>query len=84
NADGQIIDLGFAKGGQVDGNINQVSGNFTTVGDIKGKNVNATTNIVAETGEVRSNAGVLRTKAGNTSNSHVWFDGTEITGLNRN
>lgn len=84
NADGQIIDLGFAKGGQVDGNINQVSGNFTTAGDIKGKNVNATTNIVAETGEVRSNAGVLRTKAGNTSNSHVWFDGTEITGLNRN
>ena len=25
SADGAIIDLGFAKGGQVDGNINQVS-----------------------------------------------------------
>lgn len=84
NADGQIIDLGFAKGGQVDGNINQVSGNFTTVGDIKGKNVNATTNIVAETGEVRSNAGVLRTKAAAGSNSHVWFDGAEVTGTSRN
>lgn len=84
NADGAIIDLGFAKGGQVDGNINQVSGNFTTVGDIKGKNVNATTNIVAETGEVRSNAGVLRTKAAAGSNSHVWFDGAEVTGTSRN
>lgn len=84
NADGQIIDLGFAKGGQVDGNINQVSGNFTTVGDIKGKNVNATTNIVAETGEVRSNAGVLRTKAAAGSNSHIWFDGDEVTGTSRN
>ena len=84
NADGQIIDLGFAKGGQVDGNINQVSGNFTTVGDIKGKNVNATTNIVAENGEVSSNVGVLRTKAISTSNSHVWFDGEEVTGTNRN
>ena len=84
NADGAIIDLGFAKGGQVDGNINQVSGNFTTVGDIKGKNVNARTNIVAETGEVRSNAGVLRTKAAAGSNSHVWFDGAEVTGTSRN
>lgn len=84
NADGAIIDLGFAKGGQVDGNINQVSGNFTTVGDIKGKNVNATTNIVAETGEVRSNAGVLRTKAAAGSNSHIWFDGAEVTGTSRN
>lgn len=80
NADGTIIDLGFAKGGKVDGNINQVSGSFTTVGDVR------TTggNVISETGEIRSNAGVLRTKAGNTSNSHVWFDGTEITGLNRN
>lgn len=84
NADGQIIDLGFAKGGEVDGNINQVSGNFTTVGDIKGKNVNATTNIVAETGEVRSNAGVLRTKAAAGSNSHIWFDGAEVIGTSRN
>lgn len=84
NADGAIIDLGFAKGGQVDGNINQVSGNFTTVGDIKGKNVNATTNIVAETGEVRSNAGVLRTKAAAGSNSHIWFDGAEVIGTSRN
>lgn len=84
NADGQIIDLGFAKGGQVDGNINQVSGNFTTVGDIKSKNLNATTNIVAETGEVRSNAGVLRTKAAAGSNSHIWFDGAEVTGTSRN
>lgn len=80
NADGSIIDLGFAKGGKVDGNINQVSGSFTTVGDIR------TTggNVISEKGEVRSDAGVLRTKSGNTSNSHVWFDGTEITGLNRN
>lgn len=80
NADGTIIDLGFAKGGKVDGNINQVSGSFTTVGDVR------TTggSVISETGEIRSNAGVLRTKAGNTSNSRVWFDGTEITGLNRN
>lgn len=80
NADGQIIDLGFAKGGKVDGNINQVSGSFTTVGDIK------TTggNVISETGEVRSNAGVLRTKAVASSNSHVWFDGAEVTGTNRN
>lgn len=80
NADGTIIDLGFAKGGKVDGNINQVSGSFTTVGDIK------TTggNVISETGEVRSNAGVLRTKAVASSNSHVWFDGAEVTGTNRN
>lgn len=32
--DNEIIDLGFAKGGNVDGNINQTSGNFTTTGDI--------------------------------------------------
>lgn len=30
----EVIDLGFAKGGTVDGNINQVSGNFSTKGSI--------------------------------------------------
>ncbi|WCZ66303.1 tail fiber protein [Yersinia phage MHG19] len=30
----EVIDLGFAKGGTVDGNINQVSGNFSTKGSV--------------------------------------------------
>ncbi|BBC78318.1 long tail fiber protein distal subunit [Escherichia phage EcS1] len=37
-----IVDLGFAKGGNVDGNINQVSGNFKTAGNVEGKNFDIT------------------------------------------
>lgn len=82
NAEGQIIDLGFAKGGKVDGNITQVgnfnqTGNFTTSGDISARNVSVTTGINAG-GEIVSTAGTLRTRAGVTSNSHVWFEGLEV------
>lgn len=43
--DGSIIDLGFAKGGTVDGNINQISGNFSTKGSIT-----ASGDVTAKTG----------------------------------
>lgn len=43
--DGNIIDLGFAKGGTVDGNINQISGNFSTKGSIT-----ASGDVTAKTG----------------------------------
>ena len=36
----EVIDLGFAKGGTVDGDINQVKGNITTKGDVTAKNGN--------------------------------------------
>ena len=36
----EVIDLGFAKGGTVDGDINQIKGNITTAGDLTAKNGN--------------------------------------------
>lgn len=36
----EVIDLGFAKGGTVDGDINQIKGNITTGGDLTAKNGN--------------------------------------------
>lgn len=75
NSDGAIIDLGFAKGGRIDGDVTQVgnytqTGDYTTSGNITAKNINASS-------EVISNGGVLRTRADATSNAHVWFEGNE-------
>lgn len=82
NADGQIIDLGFAKGGRIDGDVIQVgsytqTGNYTTSGDISARNLSVTTGVNAG-GEVRSSSGVFRTRAGGSSNSHIWFEGEEV------
>ncbi|ARW58228.1 long tail fiber distal subunit [Serratia phage X20] len=80
--EGNIIDLGFAKGGRVDGDIVQVgnytqTGNYTTSGDITAKNINASVGINAA-GEVRSSTGVFRTRAREGQNAHLWFEGEEV------
>lgn len=82
---GQIIDLGFAKGGQVDGDVTingtlringplNNFGNFSTSGSIT-----AGTSISAQT--FRALQGSFYSRATNdTSNAHLWFenaDGTE-------
>ncbi|WQZ01039.1 host-recognition protein [Escherichia phage 04086] len=82
---GQIIDLGFAKGGQVDGDVTITGtlringplnnfGNFSTSGSIT-----AGTSISAQT--FRALQGSFYSRATNdTSNAHLWFenaDGTE-------
>lgn len=78
---GNIIDLGFAKGGQVDGNVTidgtlRVNGpinnfgNFSTSGTITASNnVSATV--------FRSTSGSFYTRAINdTANAHLWFENT--------
>lgn len=82
NDGSQIIDLGFAKGGQIDGDVTQVgnytqTGNYTTSGDITARNLNAGSGINAG-GEIRSSNGVIRTRANATSNAHLWFEGLEV------
>ncbi|AHI61175.1 long tail fiber protein distal subunit [Enterobacter phage PG7] len=93
NADGQIIDLGFAKGGKIDGNVTQV-GNYTQTGsttisneltvgmDITAKrNVNVSGQVVADS-DIRAMNGSIRTRAREGSNSHIWFEGDEMTRIN--
>lgn len=88
NADGQIIDLGFAKGGKIDGDVTQVgnytqTGNFSTTGDISAKTVLASAG-VSSNGDIVAERGVIRTRAAASGNAHLWFEGEEITGENRN
>lgn len=88
NADGQIIDLGFAKGGKIDGDVTQVgnytqTGNFNTSGDISAKTVLASAG-VSSNGDIVAERGVIRTRAAATGNAHLWFEGEEVTGENRN
>ncbi|QEG13317.1 hypothetical protein KAALPHA_299 [Klebsiella phage vB_KaeM_KaAlpha] len=88
NADGQIIDLGFAKGGKIDGNVTQVgnytqTGNFSTTGDISAKTVLASAG-VSSNGDIVAERGVIRTRAAASGNAHLWFEGEEVTGENRN
>lgn len=90
---GQVVDLGFAKGGRVDGDITQVgsytqtgnfnqTGNFTTTGDVSAKTLLVSSGVESQ-GDIRSNSGVLRTRANATSNAHLWFEGIEVgTGKN--
>lgn len=88
NAEGQIIDLGFAKGGKIDGDVVQVgsytqTGNFSTTGDIYSKTITTTAGGLFN-GDVTAARGVIRTRAGENSNAHLWFEGEEVTGTNRN
>lgn len=81
---GQIIDLGFAKGGQVDGDVTingtlringplNNFGNFSTSGSIT-----AGTSISAQT--FRALQGSFYSRATNdTSNAHLWFENTDGT-----
>lgn len=82
NADGQIIDLGFAKGGKIDGDVTQV-GNYTTSGDISAKTFLASAG-VSSNGDIVAERGVIRTRAAASGNAHLWFEGEEVTGENRN
>lgn len=87
NDGSQIIDLGFAKGGQIDGNVTQVgnytqTGNFTTSGDIAARSVTTTTGMIQSAADIRSMNGSLRSRAGASSNSHIWFEGEEMTRIN--
>ncbi|UVD32652.1 tail fiber domain-containing protein [Enterobacter phage Entb_43] len=87
NADGQIIDLGFAKGGKIDGDVTQVgnytqTGNYTTSGDISAKTLLVSSGVESQ-GDIRANSGVFRTRANAASNAHLWFEGIEVgTGKN--
>lgn len=88
NADGQIIDLGFAKGGKIDGDVTQVgnytqTGNYTTTGGISAKTVLASAG-VSSNGDIVAERGVIRTRAAASGNAHLWFEGEEVTGENRN
>lgn len=88
NADGQIIDLGFAKGGKIDGDVTQVgnytqTGNFSTTGDVSAKTILASAG-VSSNGDIVAERGVIRTRAAASGNAHLWFEGEEVTGENRN
>lgn len=88
NDGSQIIDLGFAKGGQIDGNVTQVgnytqTGNFSTTGDISAKTVLASAG-VSSNGDIVAERGIIRTRAAASGNAHLWFEGEEVTGENRN
>lgn len=86
NADGVIIDLGFAKGGRIDGDVIQVgnynqTGNYIvsgyiTAGDIGGRQISAT-NGISSTGDIIAGRGVIRTRGNEGSNAHLWFEGME-------
>lgn len=83
----QIIDLSLSKGGQIDGNITQsgstIISNELTVGmDITAKrNVIVSGQVVADS-DIRAMNGSIRTRAPANSNSHVWFEGEEMTRSN--
>ncbi|QYN80424.1 tail fiber [Kosakonia phage 305] len=87
NDGSQIIDLGFAKGGQIDGDVTQVgnytqTGNYTTSGDISAKTLLVSSGVESQ-GDIRANSGVFRTRANAASNAHLWFEGIEVgTGKN--
>lgn len=83
----QIIDLSLAKGGQIDGNITQsgsttISNELTVGMDITAKrNVIVSGQVVADS-DIRAMNGSIRTRASANSNSHVWFEGEEMTRSN--
>lgn len=83
----QIIDLGLAKGGQIDGNITQsgsttISNELTVGMDITAKRNVIVSGQVVSGSDLRSDSGVIRTRAAANSNSHVWFEGEEMTRSN--
>lgn len=82
NQNGEIIDLGFAKGGRIDGDVIHIgnytqTGNYTTSGDISGKTILASSGVVSA-GDVRSDNGVVRVRGRADQNTHVWFEGLEV------
>ncbi|UIU46994.1 tail fiber protein [Escherichia phage EP01] len=82
---GNIIDLGFAKGGQVDGNVTingllKLNGDYVQTGGMTVNGpIGSTEGITAKV--FRSTQGSFYTRASNdASNAHLWFenaDGTE-------
>lgn len=78
---GNIIDLGFAKGGQVDGNVTidgtlRVNGPINNFGNFSTSGTITASNIVSAT-VFRSTSGSFYTRAINdTSNAHLWFENT--------
>lgn len=80
---GQIIDLGFAKGGQVDGDVT-INGKLTLNGayvqTLAGINttggINAGASISATTYYARGGSFYARSPDANT-NTHVWFENTD-------
>ena len=79
----QIIDLGFAKGGQVDGDVTingtlRVNGpinnfgNFSTSGQIT-----AGSSISAQTFRALQGSFYTRASPGETSNAHLWFENAD-------
>lgn len=82
---GNIIDLGFAKGGQVDGNVTingllRLNGNYVQTGGMTVNGpIGSTDGVTAKI--FRSTQGSFYARATNdTSNAHLWFenaDGTE-------
>ena len=87
DGEGNIIDLGFAKGGDIDGNVNHVgdynlTGDLTVIGDIESTNINAT-NILSSDAEIISNNGRITSKAAAGNSAHVFLKGDEVDGTSR-
>lgn len=79
---GNIIDLGIAKGGQIDGNVTidgtlRVNGPINNFGNFSTSGTITASNIVSAT-VFRSTSGSFYTRAINdTSNAHLWFENTD-------
>lgn len=78
---GNIIDLGIAKGGQIDGNVTidgtlRVNGPINNFGNFSTSGTITASNTVSAT-VFRSTSGSFYTRAINdTSNAHLWFENT--------
>lgn len=79
---GNIIDLGFAKGGQVDGNVTingllKLNGDYVQTGGMTVNGpIGSTDGITAKV--FRSTQGSFYTRASNdTSNAHLWFENAD-------
>ncbi|QXV84822.1 long tail fiber distal subunit [Escherichia phage TadeuszReichstein] len=78
---GNIIDLGIAKGGQIDGNVTidgtlRVNGPINNFGNFSTSGTITASNIVSAT-VFRSTSGSFYTRAINdTANAHLWFENT--------
>ena len=88
NTGDKIEDLTLRSGGKIDGDVTQVgnytqTGNFSTTGDISAKTVLASAG-VSSNGDIVAERGVIRTRAAASGNAHLWFEGEEVTGENRN
>lgn len=84
---GNIIDLGFAKGGSIDGNVihtgnyNQtgdytLNGTFTQIGDFNLKGIARVTRDIIAAGQIMTHGGELISKSASTSHLR-FFDGDD-------